>query len=182
MCFSPQAELNQAPSGQQAAQQSKGVNPVTRKPGINPKESGKTGELRPGRGGRGRFGDKRSNPLGYHTGADIAGDAGDPIYANRDGTVTNVSGKATDKKGYGLMITITHYDNSKTRYAHLSGSNVSKDDPVTEGQRIGSLGTRGNAIIFRGGAEEHVHFEYLPAGCAAAACATDPVKFSNSRP
>jgi Membrane proteins related to metalloendopeptidases len=54
------------------------------------------------------------------------------------------------------------------------------NDEVGKGQQIGKIGTSGNARIFRGTAEEHLHFEYLPPGCNSAACATDPTKFLNS--
>ncbi|MBK8148869.1 MAG: M23 family metallopeptidase [Acidobacteria bacterium] len=126
------------------------------------------------------FGTRRSNRLGYHTGLDIAGDVGDEIYAVMSGTISDISGNAKDKTGYGLIITVTHADGSKTRYAHLSGVHVSVGASVGEGELIGFLGTSGNASDDLRKNEEHVHLEYLPPGCKGASCATDAAKFLNS--
>ena len=91
---------------------------------------------------------------GYHTGLDIDGNSGDPVWAAKDGTVL----EAGYNGSYGNDIVISHGDGLKTRYSHLKSISVSAGDEVTIGQQIGTEGSTGNST----GA--HLHFEVIVNG------------------
>ncbi len=84
-----------------------------------------------------------------HTGIDIAGKAGDPIYAYKSGLVT-FSGWSN---GYGNLVKVDHGNGVMTYYAHCSRLLVSAGDTVEMGQTIAKEGTTG----FSTG--NHLHFE-----------------------
>lgn len=89
-----------------------------------------------------------------HEGVDINGNSGAPIYAAASGTVTTaINSNATS--GYGTQIVVTHADGYTTRYGHMvfGSLTVSQGASVTQGQRIGTVGSTGNST----GA--HLHFE-----------------------
>ncbi len=86
---------------------------------------------------------------GFHTGVDIDGDTGDPVYAAWNGKVV----KAGWSGGYGNCIDIEHADGSVTRYAHLQSISTTIGTIVTHGEQIGTLGATGNA------SGDHLHFE-----------------------
>lgn len=93
-----------------------------------------------------------------HPAWDIAGDTGSPVVSVDDGVVTQVqiwdgSEDATGTMSYGNMVKIEHPDGKTTLYAHLSEINVSEGDAVIRGQRIGRMGSSGNA------SGTHLHFE-----------------------
>ncbi|MDK2821172.1 MAG: hypothetical protein PWP31_1137 [Clostridia bacterium] len=85
----------------------------------------------------------------FHTGLDIAGSIGEPIYAAESGTVTYVGYNG----GYGRLICIDHGGGLVTRYAHLSGYNVKRGQEVNKGQVIGYVGISGRTT------GPHLHFE-----------------------
>lgn len=85
----------------------------------------------------------------FHSGTDIAGSVGTPIYAFKDGVVT-YSGWASS---YGYMIKIDHGNGYSTWYAHCSSLIVNIGDTVKQGQKIGLMGSTG----FSTGS--HLHFE-----------------------
>lgn len=92
-----------------------------------------------------------------HTGIDIANAEGTPIYAWRSGTVKAIGA------GYGNSITIEHDDNkSMAIYGHCKdgGVLVKQGDKVTQGQKIGLMGSTGNST------GNHLHFEVRPKGGA----------------
>ena len=102
-----------------------------------------------------------SSPFGYrwgslHTGIDIAGRGGDPIYAYKDGLVT-FSGWGG---AYGYMLKIDHGNGVATWYAHCSALHVSAGQTVTRGQTIAAEGTTGNST------GNHLHFEIRINGVA----------------
>lgn len=86
-----------------------------------------------------------------HRGVDLKKNAhgGDIVVAARAGTVT----MARRCRGYGLLVDILHVNGSHTRYAHLQRILVKKHQQVDAGQRIGIVGTTGNATT------PHLHFE-----------------------
>ncbi|HMB26248.1 MAG TPA: LysM peptidoglycan-binding domain-containing M23 family metallopeptidase [Patescibacteria group bacterium] len=84
-----------------------------------------------------------------HTGLDIGGPTGTPIYAAESGTVI-YSGWST---GYGYNVFLDHGNGVKTRYAHASRLHVSKGERVTKGQTIMSMGSTGWST------GPHLHFE-----------------------
>ena len=55
-----------------------------------------------------------------HTGIDISGDRGTPVYATGDGSVQSAGWNGD----YGNMISVDHGYGMVTRYAHLSGYSV----------------------------------------------------------
>ena len=102
-----------------------------------------------------------SSPFGYrwgslHTGIDIAGRGGDPIYAYKDGLVT-FSGWGG---AYGYMLKIDHGNGIATWYAHCSALYVKAGQNVSMGQTIAAEGTTGNST------GNHLHFEIRIKGVA----------------
>jgi len=85
-----------------------------------------------------------------HTGLDINGHIGDPIYASENGTV-EVSG--WNNGGYGYYIIINHSNGIKTLYAHNSQLLVSKGDTVSRGDVIAYIGSTGRST------GPHIHYE-----------------------
>ena len=95
-----------------------------------------------------------------HKAIDIAASSGSPVYAAENGTVSYVqiwdgSYDTTGMMSYGHMIQIEHPDGNTTLYAHLSEINVQQGEKVVRGQRIGRVGSTGNAT------GPHLHFEVL---------------------
>jgi lipoprotein NlpD len=87
-------------------------------------------------------------------GIDIAGSAGDPVYAAEAGEVV-YAGNALLR--YGELIIIKHNEQFLSAYAHNDSLYVSEGDRVTRGQEIAGLGSTG---IDR----EMLHFEIRLAG------------------
>ena len=69
-----------------------------------------------------------------HTGVDIDGDFGDPIWAAEAGTVTK---SLCQRTGYGCHIIIDHGGGKTTLYAHLQKLYVSAGEKVAKGQVLG---------------------------------------------
>lgn len=87
----------------------------------------------------------------YHSGIDIAGSTGDPVYAAVDGEVT-----ASEQMGArGKYIIIKHANGLETWYMHLNGMLVSVGDKVSKGQQIGMLGNTGRST------GPHLHFQVV---------------------
>ena len=86
-----------------------------------------------------------------HTGLDIAGPFGTPVYASRAGTV--VKSQCGWSGGYGCHIVIDHGDGVKTLYAHNSENYAGVGDSVAQGQTIAVMGSTGRST------GPHVHFE-----------------------
>lgn len=91
---------------------------------------------------------KYQNVTGYHTGIDIAADAGTPIVASMQGIVEMVSGEGD----YGKHIKIRS-NNVTTLYAHCSKIFVKEGQIVAEGDKIANVGSTGNST------GPHLHFE-----------------------
>ena len=125
---------------QKAQNQNCGVNPVTNKPGFTPDPKGTPGNVRPGKGGQGHWHAPRKGGR-THNGLDVSGKIGDPIYANRGGTVTSSgpAGKA------GNRIVIDHGGGISTLYGHNTKNLVKLGDVVSQGDIIGTVGQTGNA-------------------------------------
>ena len=86
-----------------------------------------------------------------HTGLDIAGPAGTPVYASLSGVVTRSS--CGWNGGYGGYIIIDHGNGLQTLYGHNSRHYVSVGEAVTQGQTIAAMGSTGRST------GSHVHFE-----------------------
>ncbi len=89
-----------------------------------------------------------------HSGIDMAGAYGTPVYASEDGTVVQ-AGWGT---GYGLYVLIDHGDGLMTRYGHSSKLLVTRGEHVKRGQLIALLGSTGRST------GPHVHFETIVNG------------------
>ncbi|HLU82258.1 MAG TPA: LysM peptidoglycan-binding domain-containing protein [Trueperaceae bacterium] len=84
----------------------------------------------------------------FHSGLDLDGDTGDPIYAAAAGTVTHSGWQG----GYGKLVIIDNGDNSYY-YAHASEVLVSEGQYVEAGTVIALVGSTGNST------GSHLHFE-----------------------
>ena len=91
----------------------------------------------------------------FHEGVDLAGPAGQPVYATGDGVVESAE---FNFSGYGNVIVIDHGFGYKTRYAHLQEIRVAEGHVVIRGDRIGTLGSSGLST------GPHLHYEVLYRG------------------
>lgn len=80
---------------------------------------------------------------------DILNSEGTAIYAAASGTVILSSWYG----GYGKCVIIDHGNGYSTLYGHFSSVDVSEGQTVTQGQRIGGMGSTGSSTA------NHVHFE-----------------------
>lgn len=100
----------------------------------------------------------RTDPLtgdaDYHSGLDIAGDKGQPVYATAAGVVT----QAGYSNGYGNLIVVDHGFGLETRYGHLSAFMVHTGDHVKRGEMIAKLGSTGRTT------GPHLHYEVMANG------------------
>ncbi len=86
-----------------------------------------------------------------HTGLDIAGPIGTPIYATRAGVVTR--SQCGYNGGYGCYIIIDHGGGVQTLYGHNSRLFVTVGESVAQGQNISLMGSTGRST------GPHLHFE-----------------------
>ncbi|MBD3232491.1 MAG: peptidoglycan DD-metalloendopeptidase family protein [candidate division Zixibacteria bacterium] len=84
-----------------------------------------------------------------HTGLDIAGEKGTPVYATADGKVINTGWAGR----LGRIITIDHGCGYKTVYGHLEDINVRRGQAVKRWQTIGLMGSSGRST------GPHLHYE-----------------------
>lgn len=95
-----------------------------------------------------------------HDGVDLRCDAGDPIAAMADGTVT----EAADKGLLGAWVTIDHGHGVLAQYAGMSlHAGLQPGDPVSAGQVIGF---GGNAVMDEANLEPHLHLRVTQDGQA----------------
>jgi murein DD-endopeptidase MepM/ murein hydrolase activator NlpD len=96
---------------------------------------------------------RRTDPItggdDFHHGLDISADAGSPIYATADGTVT----MARREGAYGNLVTIDHGYGLETRYGHMSKFEVKTGAKVKRGDVVGRVGSTGRAT------GPHLHYE-----------------------
>ena len=85
----------------------------------------------------------------FHSGLDIGGDYGMPIYAAASGTVIYAGWIS----GYGNAVIIDHGGGVTTLYGHNDSLNVSEGENVAQGQVIAMCGSTGNST------GHHCHFE-----------------------
>jgi len=86
----------------------------------------------------------------FHSGIDLSGDIGLPIYAAGDGVVLRAS---YNGGGYGKLVEIDHGFGYTTRYAHLNRINVVDGQKIKRGDKIGELGNSGKSV------GPHLHYE-----------------------
>lgn len=92
------------------------------------------------------------NPGANHSGIDIDGETGDPVYAADNGVVVYAG---WNNWGYGNVIVINHGNGWQTLYAHLNSYNVGCGQSVYQGTSIGTIGSTGNST------GSHLHFEMM---------------------
>ena len=86
-----------------------------------------------------------------HTGLDIAGPIGTPLYASKSGTV--IKSQCGYNGGYGCYIILDHGGGVQTLYGHSSQLLVSVGEKVIQGQTIALMGSTGRST------GPHIHFE-----------------------
>ncbi len=106
-----------------------------------------------------------SGSSSFHGGTDIGAPGGANIQAMKAGTVVI----ATYNSSYGNYVVISHYDGSKTLYAHMRSMAVSAGQSVNQGQVIGYVGTTGSST------GNHLHFEVWKG--SSSSTRTDPMQF-----
>ena len=77
----------------------------------------------------------------YHEGIDIAASRGTTVSSAKDGTVIS----AGYVSGFGYQVVVDHGDGDVTYYSHLYSYNVLPGDYVSQGQKIGGVGSTGNS-------------------------------------
>ena len=90
-----------------------------------------------------------------HKGIDIAARAGTPIYAAASGRVI-FAGFGNGSNGYnryGYVVVIDHGNGYSTLYAHMLYVSVGTGQTVSQGQKIGAVGSTGDST------GNHCHFE-----------------------
>ena len=109
-------------------------------------------------------GDKHSSQhngytFDYMNSIDVSATYGTPVYATASGVVDFVLSKPNStypEKSYGRHIIIKHYNGKYSLYAHLSKTLVSRNQKVSQGEKIGESGysvSKGNSIK-----SNHLHF------------------------
>jgi murein DD-endopeptidase MepM/ murein hydrolase activator NlpD len=77
----------------------------------------------------------------YHEGVDIAASRGTTVSSAKDGTVIS----AGYVSGFGYQVVVDHGDGDVTYYSHLYSYNVLPGDYVSQGQKIGGVGSTGTS-------------------------------------
>lgn len=90
----------------------------------------------------------------YHSGLDIAGERGQPVYATAAGTVAQTGWQGA----YGNLVVIDHGFGLETRYGHLLKYSVKRGAKVQRGDLIGHVGATGRAT------GSHLHYEVVANG------------------
>ncbi|WP_168119673.1 M23 family metallopeptidase [Paenibacillus sp. HB172176] len=90
----------------------------------------------------------------FHSGLDLGGTRGDPVYATADGVVV----KSEREYPYGNNIIIDHGRGIETRYMHMNKLLAKVGEKVVKGQVIGELGNTGRST------GPHIHYEVIVNG------------------
>lgn len=90
----------------------------------------------------------------YHSGLDITGERGQPVYATAAGTVRHVGYQGA----YGNLIVIDHGFGLETRYGHLLRYLVRSGTKVQRGDTIAHIGATGRTTGY------HLHYEVVANG------------------
>ncbi len=98
----------------------------------------------------------------YHSGIDIANEAGTPIRAAADGVVRH----AGWAQGYGMCAVVDHGFGYSTLYGHMSEIVATEGTPVKRGQLVGRMGSTGTST------GNHLHYEVWTGGLPR-----DPMKY-----
>jgi murein DD-endopeptidase MepM/ murein hydrolase activator NlpD len=102
----------------------------------------------------------RADPISgdrrYHAALDLAASTGTPVKAAMEGTVALVSTNSV----YGKYIILSHPGGYQTMYAHLSQTSVIQGAAVSQGMKIGEVGSTGYST------GPHLHFAVYKNGRA----------------
>ncbi|MEM8778078.1 MAG: M23 family metallopeptidase [Cyanobacteria bacterium P01_G01_bin.49] len=90
-----------------------------------------------------------------HTGVDIAGPIGTPIFAAASGVVVSAG---WSPQGLGNLVTIRHGDGTLSLYGHNERILVRQGQQIEQGEQISEMGSTGNST------GPHLHFEIHPQG------------------
>jgi murein DD-endopeptidase MepM/ murein hydrolase activator NlpD len=104
--------------------------------------------------GMGTRRDPVTGGIDFHSGLDIAGERGQPVYATASGTVREMGYQGA----YGNLIVIDHGFGLETRYGHLLKFLVKPGARVQRGDIIGQVGATGRATGY------HLHYEVTANG------------------
>ncbi|MCF8571234.1 M23 family metallopeptidase [Gordonia sp. HY002] len=85
----------------------------------------------------------------HHDGIDIANKTGTPVYAVTDGVVL----EAGPASGYGQWIRVRQDDGTTAIFGHVEQIFVNAGEKVHAGEKIGTVGSRGNST------GPHLHYE-----------------------
>lgn len=91
----------------------------------------------------------------FHTGIDLDGNTGDPIYPIMEGRIESV---INDRFGLGKHIIVNHGSGLKSVYGHLSKTEVEAGQKVTPEEEIGKMGNTGHSF------GDHLHLEVFDNG------------------
>ena len=109
---------------------------------------------------------ERSDPFtgvpNYHNGVDIVNQPGTPILAAMAGAVAEVG----FNYNYGNYVILKHAGQYQTLYGHLARSTVGRGQKISQGDKIGELGTTGYST------GPHLHFSIFHNGQPV-----DPLRF-----
>ena len=103
-------------------------------------------------------------------GIDIAGKAGDPVYAAADGRVAYVG---NDLKGYGNLVIIKHNDVFVTAYAHNRKILVQENQVIRRGDKVAEMGDTDASRVM-------LHFE-IRQQSGGGSNAVDPMRYLPAR-
>ena len=101
----------------------------------------------------------------YHAAIDLAAPTGTTVKASMDGRVATVRYNAT----YGKFIILSHSGGFQSLYAHLNATSVSQESYVSQGAKIGEVGSTGYST------GPHLHFAVYKNGRPV-----NPLDFLNS--
>lgn len=95
------------------------------------------------------------SPDTNHSGVDIDGDLGQPVYAADSGVIVYAG---WNNWGYGNVVVINHGNGWQSLYAHLDTVAVGCGQSIFQGGVIGTIGSTGNST------GPHLHFEMMVNG------------------
>jgi murein DD-endopeptidase MepM/ murein hydrolase activator NlpD len=114
----------------------------------------------------------RTNPVTgqykLHDGVDIAAPTGTPVTALRSGKVIRSEVNGSMKSGYGNYVEVEHADGTVTGYAHLDTRSVKVGQTLSQGQKLGTVGSTG------GSTGPHLHLSVFT---GKAGTGIDPVTY-----
>ena len=146
------------------------------------------------RSGVGEYGSPRPWKNSAHAGQDVLGNVGDPVNSPVSGKVVFVRndvgamspGKPGQEMGNGVMIQFEMDDGGTGfwRGGHLGTVNAKVGQPVTAGQRVGTVGASGNAAVAGPGRTPlpMVHSEYRTNSGAGFSGSVNPATVSPKLP